>query len=67
MYLTDDLQEQDSWTGCTGNGPNDSRPKISSSVFGFKDGKEIFCRRSCLTCSSYSACEHINPALVDQE
>jgi len=67
MDLTDDLQEQDSWTGCTGNGPNDSHPKIPSSVFGFKDGREIVCQRSHLTCASYLACEHINPALVNQE
>jgi len=61
------IQEQDSWTGCTGNGPRDSRPKIPSSVFRLKDGKEILCRRSRLTCAGFSACEYINPALVDQE
>jgi hypothetical protein len=61
------IQEQDSWTGCTGNGPRDSRPKIPSSVFGLNDGKDILCRRSRLTCAGYSACEYINPALINQE
>lgn len=60
-------QEQDSWTGSTGSGPRDNRPKIPSSVFGLKDGQEILCRRSRLTCAGYSACEYINPALVNQE
>ena len=32
-----------------------------------QDGKEILCRRSHLTCAGYSACEYINPALVNQE
>ena len=61
------IQEQDSWTSCIGNGPRDSCPKIPSSVFGLKDGKEILCRRSHLTCAGYSACKYINPALVNQE
>ncbi|KAF8161444.1 hypothetical protein B0H34DRAFT_840756 [Crassisporium funariophilum] len=59
--------EQDSWTGCTGNGPRDSRPKIPSSIFGINDGGDIVCRRSRLTCAGYSACEHIHPALVDRK
>ena len=61
------IKEQDSWTGCTGNGPRDSRPKIPSSVFGLDDGKEILCQRSRLKCVGYSACEYINPDLIDHE
>ena len=45
----------------------DSRPKVPSSVFGLNDGEEIICRRSRLTCAGYSACEYINPALVNQK
>jgi hypothetical protein len=67
VQLPSFIKEQDSWTGCTGNGPKDTRPKIPSSVFGLKDDEEILCRRSRLTCAGYSACEYINPALVNQE
>ena len=53
--------------GCTGNGLRDSRPKIPSLVFGLNDGEDILCRRSRLKCAGYSACEFINPDLVNQE
>ena len=34
------------------------------SIFG---RKAIRCRRSRLQCGGYAACEHVNPALIDQE
>lgn len=64
------VQDQDSWTGCTGNGPQDSRPKVLASVFGLKledFPQGIICRRSRLKCAAFLACEHVNPALINQE
>lgn len=37
------------------------------SIFGLQDGKPIHCRRSRLECAGFSACEHINPELINIE
>ncbi|KAF9479178.1 hypothetical protein BDN70DRAFT_984560 [Pholiota conissans] len=57
--------QQDSWNGPTGN--NDSRPSINTSVFGLTDGGEVKVRRTRLKCGGFSACEHVNPALLNHE
>ena len=57
-------QDQDSWTGSTGSGPNDSKPLVHSSIF-CEDGNAVPCRRSHLSCSGFYACELIHPDLVN--
>ena len=52
------LQNQDSWTG--GSGEGDSKPQLD--IF---TGVQIPCQHSCLECAGFHACPHIDPKLLD--
>ncbi|KAG6818252.1 hypothetical protein H0H93_006537 [Arthromyces matolae] len=55
-------KDQDSWTGGTGAGARDSKPK-----FDIFTGEAIPCRRSHLQCAGYHACAQIDPKLLGFE
>ncbi|KAG6819655.1 hypothetical protein H0H93_009829 [Arthromyces matolae] len=55
-------KDQDSWTGGTGAGARDSKPK-----FDIFTGEAIPCRRSHLQCAGYHACAKIDPKLLSFE
>ena len=57
-------QDQDSWTGSSGGGDKDSKPLLRILGPG-PDGKGLTCRRSCLTCAGFYACELVEPKIID--
>ncbi|KAL0952236.1 hypothetical protein HGRIS_006526 [Hohenbuehelia grisea] len=62
VYSVDALiknKDQDSWSGSTGGGRNDTTSRLPAHLFGINDREYIVCRRSRLRCSGFSACENI--------